>query len=52
MDWKSEIGTNLWLLPYGMARNGEAATNSIKWVLLYVSVIASAYDVSTLQRHE
>ena len=24
MDWKSDVGTNLWILPKGMARTGEA----------------------------
>ncbi|MGO9135199.1 MAG: linear amide C-N hydrolase [Methylovirgula sp.] len=47
MDWKSDIGTNLWILPRGAARSGEAGPNSIKWVSKYGSVIATGYDVST-----
>jgi penicillin V acylase-like amidase (Ntn superfamily) len=47
MDWKTDIGTNLWIFPRGMARNGEAGPNSVKWISRYGSVIASAYDVST-----
>jgi len=47
MDWKTDIGTDLWILPHGMARNSEADPNSIKWVSGYGGVIASAYDVST-----
>ena len=47
MDWKSDIGTNLWILPRGMAQHGEAGPHSIEWVSRYSSVIASAYDVST-----
>jgi choloylglycine hydrolase len=34
-------------LPRGIARNGEAGPNSIKWTAKYGSVIATGYDVST-----
>lgn len=47
MDWKTDVGTNLWILPRGMARSGQAGPNSIKWTSKYGSVIASGYDVST-----
>ena len=47
MDWTNDIGTNLWILPRGIARNGEAGPNSIKWKAKYGSVIATGYDVST-----
>jgi choloylglycine hydrolase len=47
MDWSVDIGTNLWVLPRGIARNGEAGPNSVKWTSRYGSVIASAYDIST-----
>lgn len=47
MDWRSEIGTNLWMLPRGMKRTGEAGPNSIKWTSRYGSVIASGFDIST-----
>lgn len=47
MDWSEDIGTNLWIFPRGMQRNGEAGTNSIKWTSRYGSVIASAYDISS-----
>lgn len=47
MDWKYDIGTNLWIFPQGMERSGEAGENSIKWVSKYGSVIASGYDIST-----
>lgn len=47
MDWKSEIGSNLWIFPRGMARNGEAGPNSLKWTSKYGSVIVSGYDIST-----
>lgn len=48
MDWKTDIETNLWIFPRGMARSGEAGPNSIKWTSKYGSVIATAYEVSTV----
>lgn len=47
MDWSTEIGTNLWLLPRGMERNGEVGTNSFTWKSKYGSIIASGFDVAT-----
>jgi choloylglycine hydrolase len=47
MDWKIDIGTNLWILPRGMKRNGETGPNSLPWTSKYGSVIASGYDIST-----
>lgn len=47
MDWKSDIETNLWILPRGIARTGEAGPNSIKWTAKYGSVVATGYDIST-----
>ncbi|MDF2638869.1 MAG: Choloylglycine hydrolase [Novosphingobium lindaniclasticum] len=47
MDWKSDIVSNLWILPRGMARSGEAGPNSIRWTSRYGSVVVSGYDVSS-----
>ncbi len=47
MDWKSEIGTNLWAFPKGVKRSGEAGPDSAVWTSTYGSVIASGYDIST-----
>lgn len=47
MDWKTDVGTNLWVFPRGMKRSGQAGPNSIQWTSKYGSVIASAYDIST-----
>lgn len=47
MDWKEDIGTNLYILPRGMQRNGAAGPNSIHWTARYGSVVATGYDVST-----
>src|ERR1700722_20141505 len=47
MDWKVDVGTNLWILPRGMARNGEAGSHSLEWTSKYGSVISTGYDIST-----
>ncbi|NYT81988.1 linear amide C-N hydrolase [Alcaligenaceae bacterium] len=47
MDWKTDVGTNLWVFPRGMQRSGEAGPNSVLWTSRYGSVIASGYDIST-----
>ncbi|OAN36398.1 linear amide C-N hydrolase [Mycolicibacterium iranicum] len=47
MDWEVEIGTNLWVLPRGVARTGSAGPGSLKWTSKYGSVVASGYDIST-----
>ncbi|RDJ12470.1 linear amide C-N hydrolase [Rhizobium grahamii] len=47
MDWKNDVATNLWVLPRGIERSGEAGPNSIKWTAKYGSVVATGYDVST-----
>lgn len=47
MDWKQDITTNLYILPRGMARTGNAGPNSIRWTAKYGSVVATGYDVST-----
>ena len=47
MDWKVDVGTNLWILPRGIARTGEAGTNSVHWTSKYGSVVATGYDIST-----
>jgi penicillin V acylase-like amidase (Ntn superfamily) len=45
MDWKTEIGTNLWVFPRGMTRTGEAGPDSVEWTSKYGSVVASGYDI-------
>ncbi|MCF3932820.1 linear amide C-N hydrolase [Acuticoccus sp. M5D2P5] len=47
MDWKTDVGTNLWIFPRGMERNGEAGPDSITWTSKYGSVISAAYDIAT-----
>ena len=47
MDWRVEIGTNLWVLPRGVARTGLAGPDSLTWTSRYGSVVATGYDIST-----
>lgn len=47
MDWKSDIETNLWIFPRGMARTGQAGPDSLTWTSRYGSVISSGYDIAT-----
>jgi penicillin V acylase-like amidase (Ntn superfamily) len=48
LDWKTNVDTNLWIFPRGMKRNGAAGANSIEWTSKYGSVIASGFDIATL----
>ncbi|WP_423823711.1 linear amide C-N hydrolase [Salinisphaera sp. SPP-AMP-43] len=47
MDWKEDVGTNLYILPRGMQRDGAVGPNSVRWRARYGSVVATGYDVST-----
>ena len=47
MDWASDIGTNLWVLPRGMERDGACGPNSPTWTSKYGSLIATAFDAAT-----
>ena len=47
MDWKEEIGTNLYLFPRGMERAGYDRDTTLRWRAKYGSVVASAYDFAT-----
>lgn len=47
MDWMNDIGSNLWVMPRGMDRDGAAGPDSIRWTSKYGSVIATAFDAAT-----
>lgn len=47
MDWSGPIGTNIWLLPKGIKRNGAAGANALEWTAKYGSLIATAFDAAT-----
>ena len=45
LDWKEMIGTNLYVMPRGMEREGYDESNTIKWKSKYGSVVSVGYDV-------
>lgn len=47
MDWKEDMGTNLWVFPAGMQKDGAAGSQSVLWVSKYGSLIAAGYDVGS-----
>lgn len=47
MDWKVDVGTNLWIMPNNIVRSGLAGPQSIHWTAKYGSVVATGYDLST-----
>lgn len=47
MDWKTEMESNIWAFPRGMARSGEAGANSVKWTSKYGSVVTSAFEIAS-----
>lgn len=48
MDWAEETGTDLWAFPAGLARDGGVGPGSISWTSKHGSVIASFYNVGTV----
>ena len=48
MDWKDDIAANIWVFPRGMQRSGEVGPQSLTWTSQYGSVIASAWDIATV----
>jgi penicillin V acylase-like amidase (Ntn superfamily) len=47
MDWDEDMSTDLWVLPRGISRNGEAGPDSLKWTAKYGSVVASVYGIAS-----
>jgi len=47
MDWKSDMGTNLWAFPQGIKLDGAAGPKSIQWTSKYGSVVAAGFDVGS-----
>ena len=48
MDWAEDPGTDLWSFPKGLKRDGGAGPGSIEWASKYGSVIASFYNIATV----
>jgi penicillin V acylase-like amidase (Ntn superfamily) len=47
MDWLSDLGSNLWVFPRGIQRDGAAGPQSIRWTSKYGSVVAAAFEAAT-----
>jgi choloylglycine hydrolase len=47
MDWKEDMASNLWIFPAGLARDGAAGPNALKWTSRYGSVIVSGYEAGS-----
>ncbi len=45
LDWKSDIATNLYVMPRGIARQSYDNDDAIRWVSKYGSVVAVGYDM-------
>lgn len=47
MDWMTDLGSNLWVFPRGMARDGAAGAGSATWTSTYGSIVASAFEAAS-----
>lgn len=47
MDWKVDVGTNLYILPRGIHHTGKANPRSLSWTSKYGSVVATGYEAAT-----
>jgi choloylglycine hydrolase len=47
MDWTEKMGTKLFVMPKGIARQGMVEENPLKWKSKYGSVVASVWDCCT-----
>ena len=47
MDWLSDLGSNLWLMPRGITRDGAAGPGSATWSAQYGSIVTSAFEAAT-----
>jgi choloylglycine hydrolase len=45
LDWKSDIATNLYVMPRGIQRAAYDTPNAFKWTSQYASVVAVGYDM-------
>lgn len=49
MDWAEDPKTDLWAFPKGMKRDGGLGDGSITWTSKHGSVIASFYNIATVE---
>lgn len=47
MDWSEDMGSDIWVLPRGIERNGEAGPDSPRWEAKYGSVVTSVYGIAS-----
>ncbi len=47
MDWQSDLGSNLWVMPRGLERDGAAGPTSVRWTARYGTIITASFDVCT-----
>ena len=47
MDWQSDVGSNLWVMPRGLVRDGAAGPGSVTWTSRYGSIVTAAFDICT-----
>jgi choloylglycine hydrolase len=48
MDWVEDPGSELWIFPRGMQRQGNAGADSLEWTSRYGSVAVSFYGVASV----
>jgi choloylglycine hydrolase len=48
MDWAEDPGSEIYSFPRGMARDGAAGPNSMKWTSKYGSVVCTFYGVASV----
>ena len=47
MDWTEKMGTELYVMPRGIKRQGMTPTNPLKWTAKYGSVVAVVWGAAT-----
>lgn len=48
MDWTTNVGSNIWVFPRGMDRDGAAGANSMQWKSKYGSVVTTFFEVASV----
>lgn len=48
MDWVENPGSEIWVFPRGLSRQGAAGAHSLSWRSRYGSVVCSFYGVATV----
>lgn len=48
MDWSEDMRSNLWVFPAGISHTGLAGSGSAQWISKYGSIIASIYELASV----